>query len=41
MPRIKGTVPVRPMREQTLQLTQATLPGASEVMVVGDREGDR
>jgi L-ascorbate metabolism protein UlaG (beta-lactamase superfamily) len=38
---IKETVPVRTMREKTLQLTRATLPGASEVMVVGYREGDR
>ena len=38
---IKETVPVRTMRETTLKLTRATLPGASEMMVLGYREGDR
>ena len=38
---IKETVPVRAMSETVLKLTRATLPGASEVMVLGYREGDR
>jgi hypothetical protein len=38
---IKETVPVRTMSETVLKLTRATLPGASEVMVLGYREGDR
>ncbi len=38
---IGETVPVRTMRETTLTLTRGTLPGASEVIVLGYREGDR
>jgi L-ascorbate metabolism protein UlaG (beta-lactamase superfamily) len=38
---IKETVPVRTISETALKLTRATLPGASEVMVLGYREGDR
>ena len=38
---IGETVPVRTMNETTLTLTRATLPGASEVIVLGYREGGR
>jgi L-ascorbate metabolism protein UlaG (beta-lactamase superfamily) len=38
---IKETVLVRTVSETTLQLTRATLPGASEAIVLGYREGDR
>jgi L-ascorbate metabolism protein UlaG (beta-lactamase superfamily) len=38
---IRETVPVRTMSETSLTLTRATLPGASEVIVLGYREGDR
>jgi L-ascorbate metabolism protein UlaG (beta-lactamase superfamily) len=38
---IKATVPVRTMRDLRLKLTRATLPGASEVIVLGYRGGDR
>jgi L-ascorbate metabolism protein UlaG (beta-lactamase superfamily) len=38
---IKETLPVRTMNETTLKLTRATLPSASEVIVLGYREGDR
>jgi L-ascorbate metabolism protein UlaG (beta-lactamase superfamily) len=38
---IKETVPVRTMSDTTLKLTRATLPGVSEVIVLGYREGDR
>ena len=38
---IRETVPVRTMSQTTLTLTRATLPGASEVVVLGYGEGDR
>jgi L-ascorbate metabolism protein UlaG (beta-lactamase superfamily) len=38
---IKDTVPVRILGDTTLRLTRATLPGASEVIVLGYREGER
>jgi L-ascorbate metabolism protein UlaG (beta-lactamase superfamily) len=38
---IKDTVPVRTLGDTTLRLTRATLPGASEVIVLGYREGER
>jgi L-ascorbate metabolism protein UlaG (beta-lactamase superfamily) len=38
---IKDTVPVRTLKDTTLTLTRATLPSASEVIVLGYREGDR
>jgi L-ascorbate metabolism protein UlaG (beta-lactamase superfamily) len=38
---IKDTVPVRILGGMTLRLTRATLPGASEVIVLGYREGER
>jgi L-ascorbate metabolism protein UlaG (beta-lactamase superfamily) len=38
---IRETVPVRAVSETTLTLTRATLPGASEVRVLGYREGER
>jgi L-ascorbate metabolism protein UlaG (beta-lactamase superfamily) len=38
---IKDTVPVRALGETTLELTRATLPSASEVVVLGYRAGDR
>jgi L-ascorbate metabolism protein UlaG (beta-lactamase superfamily) len=38
---IKETAPVRAISETVLQLTRATLPGTSEVIVLGYREGDR
>jgi L-ascorbate metabolism protein UlaG (beta-lactamase superfamily) len=38
---IRETVPVRTMSQTTLTLTRATLPGASEVIVLGYGEGDR
>jgi L-ascorbate metabolism protein UlaG (beta-lactamase superfamily) len=38
---IKDTVPVKSVSDVTLTLTRATLPGASEVIVLGHREGDR
>jgi L-ascorbate metabolism protein UlaG (beta-lactamase superfamily) len=38
---IQETAPVRAISETTLQLTRATLPGTSEVIVLGYREGDR
>jgi L-ascorbate metabolism protein UlaG (beta-lactamase superfamily) len=38
---IKETALVRAISETTLQLTRARLPGTSEVIVLGHREGDR
>jgi L-ascorbate metabolism protein UlaG (beta-lactamase superfamily) len=38
---IKETVPARATSETRLQLTRATLPGGSEVVVLGYREGER
>jgi L-ascorbate metabolism protein UlaG (beta-lactamase superfamily) len=38
---IKDTVPVRGLGETTLKLTRAQLPSASEVIVLGYREGER
>ncbi len=38
---VQETVPVRTLRDTTLKLTRATLPSASEVIVLGYREGDR
>jgi L-ascorbate metabolism protein UlaG (beta-lactamase superfamily) len=38
---IKDTVPVRTLGDTMLKLTRATLPSASEVIVLGYREGDR
>jgi L-ascorbate metabolism protein UlaG (beta-lactamase superfamily) len=38
---IKDSMAVRTLGETTLKLTRATLPGASEVVVLGYREGDR
>ena len=38
---IGETVPVRTMSQTTLTLTRATLPGASEVIVLGYGEGER
>ena len=38
---IGETVPVRTVSETTLTFTRATLPGASEVRVLGYREGER
>jgi L-ascorbate metabolism protein UlaG (beta-lactamase superfamily) len=38
---IKAAVPVRTQRDPTLRLTRATLPSASEVIVLGYHEGDR
>jgi L-ascorbate metabolism protein UlaG (beta-lactamase superfamily) len=38
---IKDTVPVRVLAETALKLTRANLPSASEVIVLGYREGDR
>ena len=37
---IKGSVPARTMGETTLKLTRAALPGTSEVIVLGYREGE-
>jgi L-ascorbate metabolism protein UlaG (beta-lactamase superfamily) len=38
---IQETVPVRTMSETALKLTRATLPGVSEVVVLGYREAER
>jgi L-ascorbate metabolism protein UlaG (beta-lactamase superfamily) len=38
---IKETVPVRTVKDTTLKVTRATLPGSSEVIVLDYRDGDR